>query len=60
MLSVLNVQHTFLVRFFDVALHDYNVKLPGFMEGMSYEFLLTYGADGRVAGGHTVGIRSRD
>ena len=23
-----NVQHTFLVHFFAVVLHDYNVKLP--------------------------------
>ena len=29
--SVLHVQHTFFVRLFDVVLHDYNVKLPGFM-----------------------------
>ena len=41
-LSLLHVQQTFFVRFFDVALHDYNVKLPGFMEEMSYEFSLSF------------------
>ena len=32
------MQHTFFVHFFDVVLHDYNVKLPvtRFMEEMSY------------------------
>ena len=26
--ATLHVQHTFLVHFFDVVLHDYNVKRP--------------------------------
>ena len=26
--ETLHVQHTFLVRFFAVVLHEYNVKLP--------------------------------
>ena len=26
--ATLHAQHTFLVHFFEVVLHDYNVKLP--------------------------------
>ena len=48
MLSVLHVQHIFFVRFFDVVLHDYNVKLPDFMEEISYEFSLTFFFHGKL------------
>ena len=40
--ATLHVQHTFFVHFFAVVLHDYNVKLIRFMEGMSYVLSFTF------------------
>ena len=46
--ATLHVQHTYIVHFFAVALHDFIVKLPRnflvtrFMEEMSYVFLFTF------------------